>query len=135
MARARAKGHELGAAQRRILCIAADIPFGEQGRRVTIAGHTARLPFGPWSIALRANALLIRHNLTADAIVVTAGDTPAVAEQHIRTGWAGSWRGSLLGILARHNLCSAPYSSASCASGCDCEASPSSRSISPDGSG
>jgi hypothetical protein len=54
----------------------------------------------------RANALLIRHNLTMDAIAVASGEQPAVGEHQIRTGWAGSWRGSLLGILARHNLCS-----------------------------
>jgi KDO2-lipid IV(A) lauroyltransferase len=40
----------------RILCLAADIPYGEHGRRVTMAGRTTRLPIGPWAIALRANA-------------------------------------------------------------------------------
>ena len=40
----------------RILCLAADIPFGEHGRRVTISGAVTRLPIGPWTIALRANA-------------------------------------------------------------------------------
>jgi KDO2-lipid IV(A) lauroyltransferase len=45
--------------QGRILCVAADIPFGEQGRRVLIAGRPARLPVGPWSIALRAKATVI----------------------------------------------------------------------------
>lgn len=54
----------------------------------------------------RANALLLRHNLTMDAIAVSTGEQPTVGEQQIRTGWAGSWRGSLLGVLARHNLCS-----------------------------
>jgi hypothetical protein len=54
----------------------------------------------------RANALLVRHNLSMDAIAVSGGEQPTVTEQHIRAGWAGSWRGSLLGILARHNLCS-----------------------------
>jgi hypothetical protein len=54
----------------------------------------------------RANALLIRHNLSMDAIAVSNGEKPAVGERHISAGWAGSWRGSLLGILARHNLCS-----------------------------
>ena len=39
--------------------VAADIPFGEQGRRVLIAGRPARLPVGPWSIALRAKATVI----------------------------------------------------------------------------
>jgi Protein of unknown function (DUF2786) len=53
----------------------------------------------------RANALLIRHNLSMDAIAVSTGEQPAVGERHIPAGWAGSWRGSLLGILARHNLC------------------------------
>jgi lauroyl/myristoyl acyltransferase len=43
----------------RILCLAADIPFGEQGRRVMIAGRPVRLPMGPWAIALRANAVVI----------------------------------------------------------------------------
>jgi lauroyl/myristoyl acyltransferase len=45
--------------QGKILCIAADIPFGEHGRRMAIAGHHTRLPVGPWSIALRANATVI----------------------------------------------------------------------------
>ena len=54
----------------------------------------------------RANALLIRHNLTLDAIAVSAGEQPSITERRVRTGWAGSWRGSLLGILAQHNLCS-----------------------------
>jgi Protein of unknown function (DUF2786) len=54
----------------------------------------------------RANALLIRHNLTMDRVAVSVGDKPAVTEQRVRTGWAGNWRGSLLGILARHNLSS-----------------------------
>ena len=54
----------------------------------------------------RANALLIRHNLTMDAVAVSVSDKPAVTEDRIRTGWAGGWRGSLVGILARHNLCS-----------------------------
>jgi hypothetical protein len=54
----------------------------------------------------RANALLIRHNLTMDQVSVAVGEVPAIGEQAIRTGWAGSWRGSLLGVLARHNLCS-----------------------------
>jgi lauroyl/myristoyl acyltransferase len=43
----------------RILGIAADIPYGEHGRRVTIAGRSARLPVGPWSIALRAGATVL----------------------------------------------------------------------------
>ncbi len=54
----------------------------------------------------RASALLLRHNLTMDQVTVTGGDVLPVTEQPIRTGWAGSWRGTLLGILARHNLCS-----------------------------
>jgi len=54
----------------------------------------------------RASALLLRHNLTMDQVAVTGGDAPPVTEQPIRTGWAGSWRGTLLGVLARHNLCS-----------------------------
>jgi lauroyl/myristoyl acyltransferase len=45
--------------QGRLLCMAGDIPFGEQGRRVTIAGHQARLPVGPWAIALRAKAIVL----------------------------------------------------------------------------
>jgi hypothetical protein len=56
----------------------------------------------------RANALLIRHNLTLDAIAVGVSATAnAVVEAEVRTGWSGSWRGSLLGALARHNLCAA----------------------------
>lgn len=54
----------------------------------------------------RANALLISDNLSMEQIAVTTGEQPVVGEQHISAGWAGSWRGSLLGILARHNLCS-----------------------------
>src|SRR6185437_62078 len=38
----------------RVLGMAADIPFGEKGRRVTIAGRETRLPLGPWAIAVRA---------------------------------------------------------------------------------
>ena len=36
----------------------------------------------------RANALLIRHNLTMDAVAVSLGDKPAVTEDRARTGWA-----------------------------------------------
>jgi Kdo2-lipid IVA lauroyltransferase/acyltransferase len=43
----------------RILGILADIPFGEKGRRVQIAGHHVRLPLGPWAIAVRAKAAVI----------------------------------------------------------------------------
>ena len=42
--------------QGRMLGMVADIPFGEKGRSITIAGHTARLPVGPWLIAVRAKA-------------------------------------------------------------------------------
>jgi lauroyl/myristoyl acyltransferase len=45
--------------QGRILCLAGDIPFGEHGRKVHIAGRTARLPVGPWAIALRAKATVL----------------------------------------------------------------------------
>ena len=48
----------------------------------------------------------MRAEILANAIAVSTGEQPAVGERHIPTGWAGSWRGSLLGILARHNLCS-----------------------------
>ena len=54
----------------------------------------------------RASALLLRHNLTMDQVAGTGGDVPPGTEQPIHTGWAGSGRGTLLGILARHNLCS-----------------------------
>jgi lauroyl/myristoyl acyltransferase len=43
----------------RILCIAADIPYGENGRRVSIAGHSTHLPMGPWAIALRSEAVVL----------------------------------------------------------------------------
>ncbi len=43
----------------RILGIVADIPFGERGRKTVIAGHTARLPLGPWAIAVRAQATVV----------------------------------------------------------------------------
>lgn len=43
----------------RILGMVADIPFGEKGRRVTIAGHPAHLPLGPWAIAVRSGATVI----------------------------------------------------------------------------
>jgi Protein of unknown function (DUF2786) len=52
----------------------------------------------------RANALLIRHTLTLDHVAVAGGEPPAVTEEQVRTGWAGSWRGTLLAIVARHNL-------------------------------
>ncbi len=45
--------------QGRILCLAGDIPFGEHGRKVHIAGQAARMPIGPWAIALRANATVL----------------------------------------------------------------------------
>jgi Protein of unknown function (DUF2786) len=54
----------------------------------------------------RASALLLRHNLSMEQIAVSASQREVVGEERIRTGWAGSWRGSLLGVLARHNLCS-----------------------------
>lgn len=43
----------------RVLGMVGDIPFGEKGRRVQIAGHTARLPLGPWAIAVRAQAVVL----------------------------------------------------------------------------
>jgi len=43
----------------RILGMVADIPFGEKGRRVTMAGHHAHLPLGPWAIAVRSEATVI----------------------------------------------------------------------------
>ncbi len=43
----------------RVLGMVADIPFGEKGQRVTIAGQKAHLPLGPWAIALRAEAVVI----------------------------------------------------------------------------
>ncbi|MGI8492835.1 MAG: DUF2786 domain-containing protein, partial [Acidimicrobiales bacterium] len=54
----------------------------------------------------RASALLLRHNLSMDQVAVASGEGPPITEHPIRTGWAGSWRGTLLGILARHTLCS-----------------------------
>lgn len=43
----------------RVLGMVGDVPFGEEGRLVAIAGHTARLPIGPWVIAARAQAAVI----------------------------------------------------------------------------
>lgn len=43
----------------RVLGMVADIPFGEKGSRVTIAGATTHLPLGPWSIAARSQAVVI----------------------------------------------------------------------------
>src|SRR5882762_8693487 len=43
----------------KILGMVADIPFGEQGRLVKIAGHSVRLPIGPFTIAARAKATVI----------------------------------------------------------------------------
>lgn len=43
----------------RLLGMVSDIPFGEKGRRVTIAGRIARLPIGPWAIAARAGATVL----------------------------------------------------------------------------
>jgi lauroyl/myristoyl acyltransferase len=40
----------------RVLGMVGDIPFGEKGRRVTIAGKQTHLPLGPWAIAARAQA-------------------------------------------------------------------------------
>lgn len=42
----------------RVLGMVADIPFGEKGRRVSLAGRHARLPLGPWAIADRAQAVV-----------------------------------------------------------------------------
>jgi Protein of unknown function (DUF2786) len=60
----------------------------------------------------RANALLMRHNLTLDRIAASTGAAavPSVTEQAIRAGWRGNWRASLIYILAKHNLCE-PFSS------------------------
>lgn len=46
-------------ARGRILGMVGDIPFGEKGRRVRIAGAYAHLPLGPWAIAARAKATVI----------------------------------------------------------------------------
>ncbi len=43
----------------RILGMVADIPFGEKGHRVAMAGSSAHLPLGPWAIAARARATVI----------------------------------------------------------------------------
>jgi len=43
----------------RVLGMVADIPFGEKGHRVSLAGQRAHLPLGPWAIAARANAVVI----------------------------------------------------------------------------
>jgi lauroyl/myristoyl acyltransferase len=36
----------------------ADVPFGEEGQPVSLAGHKTRAPRGPWVIAQRAKALV-----------------------------------------------------------------------------
>jgi len=43
----------------RVLGMVADIPFGESGRRLKIAGHDTHLPLGPWAIAVRARATVV----------------------------------------------------------------------------
>jgi KDO2-lipid IV(A) lauroyltransferase len=43
----------------KILGMVGDIPFGEKGRRVKIAGRAARLPIGPWAIAARSRATVV----------------------------------------------------------------------------
>ncbi len=43
----------------KILGMVADVPFAEKGRSVEIAGTRARLPLGPWAIAVRARAAVI----------------------------------------------------------------------------
>lgn len=45
--------------KKRVVALVGDIPFGERGRRVSIAGHSARLPVGPWAIAVRTQATVI----------------------------------------------------------------------------
>jgi hypothetical protein len=56
----------------------------------------------------RANALLIRHNLTMDRVAVSTGEKPSVTDEPMHTGRSGSWRVTLLAsILAPHNLCAA----------------------------
>jgi len=42
----------------RVLGMVADIPFGEKGRRVSLAGARARMPLGPWAIAAWAKAVV-----------------------------------------------------------------------------
>ena len=43
----------------RLLGMVADIPFGEKGHRVRIAGASTHLPLGPWAIAARARATVV----------------------------------------------------------------------------
>jgi len=43
----------------KMLGIVGDIPFGERGRRVKMAGRYVHLPLGPWAIAARAEAPVI----------------------------------------------------------------------------
>ncbi|HVO33826.1 MAG TPA: lysophospholipid acyltransferase family protein [Elusimicrobiota bacterium] len=43
----------------KVVGMVADLPYGELGRRVTMAGTPARLPLGPWAIAVRARAVVI----------------------------------------------------------------------------
>jgi len=43
----------------KVLGMAADIPFGEKGHRVSLCGASAHLPLGPWAIASRARATVI----------------------------------------------------------------------------
>ncbi len=44
---------------RKVLGIVADLPFGESGETVSIAGHRARLAMGPWLLAARTQAIVI----------------------------------------------------------------------------
>jgi Kdo2-lipid IVA lauroyltransferase/acyltransferase len=50
----------------RIVGMVADIPFGEKGRRVKIAGHYAHMPLGPWGIAVRAKAAVVPAFIVRD---------------------------------------------------------------------
>jgi KDO2-lipid IV(A) lauroyltransferase len=64
----------------RILGMVADIPFGERGQRIQIAGHPALLPIGPWAIAARARATV----LPAFVIRLSPGHYRAIMHEPIK---------------------------------------------------
>lgn len=66
----------------RVLGMVADIPYGEEGRRVQIAGRWTRLPIGPWVIAVRAKATII----PAFIIRTGPGTYRAILHEPIRPG-------------------------------------------------
>ncbi len=51
----------------RLVCLLGDLPFGETGEPILMAGHTTRLPLGPWHLALRTQATIVPGFVLRDA--------------------------------------------------------------------